>query len=44
MRDILVHEYFGIDLNLTWQAVVKDIPDLKKNMLIIRDELSRQPS
>ncbi len=39
MRDILIHEYFGIDLELTWEVVKKDIPDLKKKMLKIKDEL-----
>lgn len=39
MRDILIHEYFGIDLELTWDVVTKDIPDLKKKMLRIREEL-----
>lgn len=39
MRDILIHEYFGIDLELTWEAVKRDIPDLKKKMLKIREEL-----
>ena len=29
MRDILIHEYFGIDLKLTWEVVTRDIPDLK---------------
>ena len=38
MRDILIQEYFGIDLELTWEVVTKDIPDLKK-MLRIRREL-----
>ena len=26
MRDLLIHEYFGIDLELTWKVVIKDIP------------------
>ena len=39
MRDILIHEYFGVDLDLTWEAVTRDIPDLKKNMLQIKEEL-----
>jgi uncharacterized protein with HEPN domain len=39
MRDILIHEYFGIDLELTWEVVTRDIPDLKKKMLRIREEL-----
>ncbi len=39
MRDIIVHEYFGIDLELTWQVVRKDIPDLKKKILIIKKKV-----
>jgi len=39
MRDILIHEYFGIDLELTWEVITKDIPDLKRKMLRIREEL-----
>jgi uncharacterized protein with HEPN domain len=39
MRDILIHEYFGIDLELTWEVVTRDIPDLKKKMLRIQGDL-----
>ena len=39
MRDILVHEYFGVDLELTWRVVIRDIPNLKKKILRIRKEL-----
>ena len=39
MRDILVHEYFGIDLELTWEVVTRDISALKQKMLRIREEL-----
>lgn len=35
MRDILIHEYFGIDMDLTWEAVKTDIPDLKRKILKI---------
>jgi uncharacterized protein with HEPN domain len=27
-RDVLVHEYFRIDLDLAWEMVKEDIPDL----------------
>ena len=40
MRDILIHEYFGVDLDLTWEVVTRDIPELKKRMLRIKRELS----
>jgi len=33
LRDILIHEYFGVDLKLVWKVIQKDIPELKKNMI-----------
>ncbi len=32
MRDVLIHEYFGVDLNLTWQTVQQDLPVLKSKL------------
>ena len=32
MRDILIHEYFGVDLELTWRVAKKDIVDLKNKL------------
>jgi uncharacterized protein with HEPN domain len=29
MRHVLVHDYFGIDLDLVWNAVERDLPELK---------------
>jgi uncharacterized protein with HEPN domain len=29
MRDILIHEYFGVDLETLWQTVNIDIPQTK---------------
>lgn len=29
MRNILVHDYFGIDLEEVWAAVARDVPALK---------------
>lgn len=39
MRDVLIHDYFGIDLELTWKVVKKDIPILKQGLLDIVKEL-----
>lgn len=39
MRDMLIHEYFGVDLELTWNVVKKDIPRLKKEIIKIKREL-----
>jgi len=36
MRNILVHDYFGIDTDIVWQVVEKDLPALEeiiKNLL-----------
>lgn len=32
MRDILIHEYFGVDLNLIWNIIKKDLPKLKSQI------------
>jgi uncharacterized protein with HEPN domain len=29
-RNVLVHNYLGIDLDLIWTAVERDVPELKK--------------
>ena len=29
MRNILIHEYFGVDLNIIWQTVITDLPQLR---------------
>jgi uncharacterized protein with HEPN domain len=32
MRDKLIHRYFGVDLNLTWDVVKRDLPELKEKL------------
>jgi len=32
MRNILVHQYFGIDLNMVWDTVVTEIPVLREDV------------
>lgn len=32
MRNILVHDYFGIDEAVVWSAVERDLPDLKREV------------
>lgn len=36
MRDKMIHEYFGVDLEILWKTIKKDIPPLKK---LIQDVL-----
>lgn len=35
MRNIFVHEYFGVDLKIVWEIIKNDIPDLKVKILEI---------
>ena len=32
MRNILVHNYFGIDLDVVWSVTVKDLPALEEDI------------
>ena len=32
-RDVLIHDYFGIDLEAVWDTLANNIPSFKKNML-----------
>lgn len=38
MRDMLIHEYFGVDLKLTYKIVMESVPELKKRISIILKE------
>jgi uncharacterized protein with HEPN domain len=42
MRNILIHEYFGVDLELTWQVVKQDLPKLREQMLALKEELTEE--
>lgn len=33
MRDVLIHEYFGVNIGLVWKVVNNDIPKLKKQIM-----------
>jgi uncharacterized protein with HEPN domain len=35
MRDKLIHNYFGVDINAVWDTIKEDIPALKKIVLVI---------
>ncbi len=39
MRNVLVHQYFGIDLNQIWDTVTIDLPKLKRAIQSILAEL-----
>mgnify|MGYP000539451238 CR=1 FL=1 len=39
MRDKLVHEYHGVDLEIVWEVVTKEIPPLKPKFEKVLEEL-----
>lgn len=41
-RHVLVHDYFGIELDIVWQVVEGDLPDLKRKILAILQELGER--
>jgi len=32
MRDKVVHEYFGVDLEIVWKTIKQSLPKLKKSL------------
>ncbi|MFQ5816319.1 MAG: DUF86 domain-containing protein [Candidatus Hydrothermarchaeaceae archaeon] len=38
MRDKLIHDYFGVDLDAVWDTLEKDIPSLKHKIKNIVEE------
>ena len=39
LRNRIVHEYFGVDLQIIWQILQKDLPVFKTSLKDIRSEL-----
>ena len=29
LRNVLIHEYFGVDLTIVWEIITKDLPPMK---------------
>jgi len=32
MRNFIIHEYFGVDLNIVWDTIKEDLPTFKENI------------
>lgn len=41
MRDVLIHGYFGVDLELTWKVVKEKVRDLKNKILKVKEDLDK---
>ncbi len=42
LRDILIHAYFGIDLDIIWDVVESKLPSLEKNVSALLEEENRK--
>ena len=41
MRDVLVHNYMGVDLDIVWAVTQQELPDLKRKIESILEEVRR---
>ncbi len=39
MRNLFVHEYFGVDINLVWEIIKAELPALKEEIIEILSSL-----
>jgi uncharacterized protein with HEPN domain len=44
MRDKLIHEYFGVDLNLVWDVVERDLPEVRPAIEALSERLKEDAS
>ncbi|HMA94683.1 MAG TPA: DUF86 domain-containing protein [Polyangiaceae bacterium] len=41
MRDVLIHHYFGVDLEIVWQVVEFDVPSLLQTVARLIGDIER---
>ncbi len=39
-RDKLAHDYFGVDLDLVWDVVTKELPKTREHLLVLIETIS----
>lgn len=44
MRDLLIHRYFGVDLELTWRTAKESIIELRANLVKVKEDLEKNSS
>jgi uncharacterized protein with HEPN domain len=42
MRNVLVHDYFGVDLDEVWRVVEGNLPELKSELKKLADEVGKK--
>lgn len=41
MRDVVIHQYFGVTVSLIWKVASRDLPSLKDSLLEVKQYLER---
>lgn len=41
MRNLLAHEYFGVDLAILWKTIREDLPTLQQQMITLYTNISK---
>ena len=41
-RDVLIHDYLGVDMNEVWNVVERNLPELKGKIELILQELGKE--
>jgi hypothetical protein len=41
-RDKLIHEYFGVNVQVLWKAVKEDLPPLKRSIKLLIQKLDKE--
>jgi len=44
LRDVLIHNYMGVDLSAVWEITQRRLPELKKSILTIMQEIEQLSS
>lgn len=42
MRDKLVHDYFGVDLDLVWDVVASELPRARERIVVLLEGLEAE--
>jgi len=42
LRDFIIHQYFGVDLDIIWETIKKDIPILEKQIIKIKKDIENK--
>jgi uncharacterized protein with HEPN domain len=40
MRDLLIHDYFGVNIQVVWETAKKDLPELKEKIQKLVKDMS----